>query len=57
MKRIFVPDKQYECVYNKMPVFGLAKAGSHVPAIGKRETASSGLVVTEIPPFPNAPNP
>jgi hypothetical protein len=30
---------QYEAVYGNMPVFGLAKATSHVPALGQRETA------------------
>ena len=30
---------QYECVYGNMPPFGLAVAGQHLPAVGKRETA------------------
>lgn len=30
---------QYECVYGNMPVFGLAAATTHVPAVGRRETA------------------
>ena len=38
-----VPEGHYECVYNNMPVYGLAKAGAHVPASGKRETASGRL--------------
>lgn len=38
-----VPEGHYECVYNNMPVYGLAKAGTHVPASGKRETASGRL--------------
>lgn len=29
----------YECVYNNMPLFGLAKATRAVPATGRRETA------------------
>lgn len=29
----------YECVYNNMPLFGLAKATSAVPAQGRREFA------------------
>ena len=32
---------QYECVYNNMPEFGLAKLGNHVPATGRFKTASS----------------
>lgn len=32
------PDK-YECIYGDMPVFGLAAAMQHVPAVGRRETA------------------
>ncbi len=34
---------KYECVYNNMPVFGLAKATKHVPAVGHRETARRRL--------------
>lgn len=34
---------QYEAVYGNMPVFGLAKATEHVPAIGRRETARRRL--------------
>ena len=30
---------QYEAVYNNMPVYGLAKATTHAPATGRRETA------------------
>lgn len=29
----------YECVYNNMPKFGLAKVGAHVPAAGKFNAA------------------
>jgi hypothetical protein len=29
----------YECVYNNMPLFGLAKATRAVPATGRRESA------------------
>ena len=29
----------YECVYNNMPKFGLAKAGNHIPATGKFKSA------------------
>ena len=34
---------QYEAVYGNMPVFGLAKATQHVPAVGRRETARRRL--------------
>ena len=34
---------QYEAVYGNMPVFGLAKATTHVPALGRRETARRRL--------------
>ena len=30
---------QYEAVYSNMPVYGLAKATTHAPATGRRETA------------------
>ena len=29
----------YECIYNNMPRFGLAKCGDHIPAAGKYDTA------------------
>ncbi|MEC0212047.1 DUF4188 domain-containing protein, partial [Paenibacillus ehimensis] len=35
-----VAQGQYECLYHNVPVFGLAKAGRHVPATGRRETAA-----------------
>jgi hypothetical protein len=38
-----VPAGQYEAVYGNMPVFGLAKATEHVPAVGRRETARRRL--------------
>lgn len=34
---------QYECVYSNMPVFGLAAAAKHVPAVGRLETARRRL--------------
>lgn len=34
----------YEAVYANMPVFGLAKATEHVPAVGGRETARRRLL-------------
>lgn len=42
-----VPAGAYECVYNNMPRFGLAKAAEHVPATGKRETASGRIGLTD----------
>ncbi len=33
----------YEAVYGNMPVFGLAKATQHVPAVGRRMTARQRL--------------
>ncbi|ANA78747.1 DUF4188 domain-containing protein [Paenibacillus glucanolyticus] len=48
---------QYECVYNNMPRFGLAKAGAHVPATGRRETASRRLGREGEPAVPTPPNP
>ena len=33
----------YECVYGNMPIFGLAAATQHVPAVGRRETARRRL--------------
>jgi hypothetical protein len=37
----------YECVYNNMPRFGLAKAGQHLPATGKRETARGRMGLSD----------
>jgi hypothetical protein len=34
---------KYECVYGNMPVFGLAAATKHVPAVGHRESARRRL--------------
>ena len=34
---------QYEAVYGNMPLFGLAAATQHVPAVGRRETARRRL--------------
>jgi len=38
-----VADGGYECVYNNMPAFGLAKATRIVPATGARETAEGRM--------------
>ena len=42
-----VREGAYECVYNNMPRFGLAKAGEHMPATGKRGTASGRMGLTD----------
>jgi hypothetical protein len=34
---------KYECVYNNMPLFGLAKVGNHIPATGKFKAASNRI--------------
>ncbi len=34
---------KYEALYGNMPILGLAAATSHVPAVGKRETARRRL--------------
>jgi hypothetical protein len=34
---------QYECIYGNMPRMGLAMAGSHIPAVGAKETARRRL--------------
>lgn len=41
-----VREGAYECVYNNMPRFGLAKAGEHIPATGKRQTAAGRMGMT-----------
>lgn len=38
-----IADQHYECVYNNMPEFGLAKATMSVPATGKRANAAGRL--------------
>ena len=30
---------QYEAMYGNMPIFGLAAATKHIPAVGRHETA------------------
>ena len=40
-----IEPQHYECVYNNMPLFGLAKATASVPAIGHRATAADRLKV------------
>jgi hypothetical protein len=48
---------RYECVYGNMPRMGLARAGEHVPATGRRETARRRLGQTDEPAVPSYPNP
>jgi hypothetical protein len=48
---------RYEAVYGNMLVFGLAAATSHVPAIGKRETARRRLGQEGEPAIPSPANP
>ena len=52
-----VEAKNYECVYNNMPVFGLAKATEHVPAVGRRETARRRLGGENTPALPTPAQP
>jgi hypothetical protein len=48
---------QYECVYGNMPLMGLARAGAHVPATGRRETAKRRLGMQGEPAVPSYANP
>ncbi|MCI0399797.1 MAG: DUF4188 domain-containing protein [Gammaproteobacteria bacterium] len=48
-----VQAKQYECVYGNMPIFGLARATRHVPAIGDLETARLRLGGYSKPAIPS----
>ena len=36
-------NKNYECLYNNMPVFGLAKATNHIPVTEKIKSARDRL--------------
>jgi hypothetical protein len=36
-------NNNYECVYNNMPVFGLAKATNHIPVTKKNKSARDRL--------------
>lgn len=38
-----VKAESYECIYSNMPVFGLAKAGTHVQVKGRKHTARERL--------------
>ena len=48
---------KYEAVYGNMPVFGLAAATKHVPAVGKRETARRRLGGESEPAVPTPAQP
>ncbi len=45
----------YETVYSNMPVFGLAAATEHVPAVGRRETARRRLARDNEPELDRLP--
>jgi hypothetical protein len=49
---------QYECIYNNMPPFGLAKATAWEPASGKKVSAPARLGLEDVaPPFDDAGQP
>jgi hypothetical protein len=52
-----VQANQYECVYGNMPKMGLALAGSHIPAIGAKETAKRRMGMKGEPAVPSYDNP
>lgn len=52
-----VAANQYEALYGNMPVFGLARATKHVPAIGNKETARRRLGLKGEPAAPSPPQP
>jgi hypothetical protein len=52
-----VAAEQYECVYNNMPLFGLAEATAHVPALGQLETARRRLGGENAPAVPTPQQP
>lgn len=39
----------YECIYGNMPRFGLAKAATHLPMTGRKQTARGRLTGDEAP--------
>jgi hypothetical protein len=45
----------YEAICSNMPLFGLAKATEHVPAVGRRETARRRLMRGENEPAVPSP--
>ena len=44
---------QHEAIYGNMPIFGLAAATEHVPAVGRRETARRRLGGENEPAVPS----
>lgn len=52
-----IQPKQYEALYNNMPIFGLAKATQHIPATGRWETARRRMGGQNEPAVPSPPNP
>jgi hypothetical protein len=52
-----VPEGQYECVYGNMPTMGFAVAGSHLPALGAKETAKRRLGLNGDPAVPSYETP
>lgn len=47
---------QYECIYGNMPKFGLAKSGTHIPAVGKMETSRRRMGGDNNPAVPTPKN-
>ncbi|MFD2699578.1 monooxygenase family protein [Paenibacillus shunpengii] len=47
---------QYECIYGNMPKFGLAKAGTHMPAVGRMETSRRRMGGDNDPAVPTPKN-
>jgi hypothetical protein len=48
---------EYECIYGNMPRFGLAKAGDHIPAVGRMETSRRRMGGENNPITPTPANP
>ncbi|GGH20113.1 DUF4188 domain-containing protein [Paenibacillus segetis] len=48
---------QYECIYGNMPKFGLAKAGTHIQAVGNMETSRRRMGGDNNPAVPTPVNP
>lgn len=48
---------QYEAIYNNMPIFGLAAATKHIPALRSKETARRRLGGENEPAVPTPSNP
>ncbi len=48
---------RYECIYGNMPRHGLARAGTHGPAVGARETAKRRMGQDGEPAVPTYDNP